>query len=328
MYIVKLCLPLAGIVLAGCATTPSPVQRTYFDQQATTIKQAQASLVSDSCVVRDEVGDDYVLRQASRDVGIAGSTAAVNYLTSQGYHVTPAVTPFICGTALLTGGKTTVKVAENADTPSIETTIPIALLDSVRDNPALADAYRQLLQKVSAAISADDKKSPSLQGKTTPLQLTQEQLAVLKQELGNSYVWVVSTGGLQVSGGKSIGVGILTGIVSLALSGGTMVSTSMPIDGNGYDLALLNLETNEIIWKKHLQAQSGDPADSKLYNATWAKSLFEPFLSTTTMAAASTAPVLANDSNHHEPAEQNVETPQAIADQNTGSAASDGGTAH
>ena len=169
-------------------------------------------------------------------------------------------------------------IADNSESTPVETKLPIPMLDRVRDNPTLSGAYHQMIIKVVDAVAADSKESPSRQGETTPLGLTPEQLATLKQDLGYDHVWVVRAGGAQVSTAKTIGVGTLTTVLSLALSGGTYVYMSAPVDGKGYDIALLNLDANAIVWKKRLQGQAGDPTAIGTYNATWAKSLFDPFL--------------------------------------------------
>ncbi len=131
-----------AVLITGCAAAPNKEQRAYFDQQAASARGIQASLVSDTCVVRDEVGADYVLRQASTDAGIAARRAASSYLRSRGYRLTYAVTPFICGVTRLTGDAASVEVADAEGAERVKTTVPIPLLNRVREDARLADSYR------------------------------------------------------------------------------------------------------------------------------------------------------------------------------------------
>jgi hypothetical protein len=284
---IALCMLL---LVSGCATTPDSTQRSYFDQQAATARQSPAAMVVDGCVFRDEIGIDYVLRNASQDIGKKSADAASHYLNTNGHTISTTIVPFICGTSK---GTEAIFVAEDIGTPTVESQLPIPLVEQVRENPDLSKSYRELLVKVAEAIAADSKESLSRQGKSTSLGLTMEQVEILKRDVGGDQVWVLLAGGAQVSTAKSVGVGTLTTVLSLALSGGTYVYMSTATDGYGYDVALLNLGTNQIIWKKSVKGQPGDPADTKIYTAEWAKNIFDPFILATN-SVATTADVQAS----------------------------------
>lgn len=93
-------LGMAVLLAAVGCTTVTPKQRAEYDQQSARLVTEEVSVVSDGCVIRDEVGDDdYLLRLASQDVGHKVANSASDYLKQRGIAVSTVMTPFICGIA-------------------------------------------------------------------------------------------------------------------------------------------------------------------------------------------------------------------------------------
>lgn len=317
----------AGVVpvllLSACAGF-SPEQRSFYDQRLSQIAAGQTGLVSDGCVVRDEVGDDYVLRQSSEAVGRAVGTATAEYLKQRGIPVAVAVTPFVCGVAVDLDAKT-MPVAEVQGAERAPTALPIALNERVRSDPALAEAYQKLIRDVVKSAPTPDVEAGQALPTPARLSLREEQRSRLRSELGVPDIWVVRAGGMQVSFGKTLGMALLTAAVSGGASGGAFISYSMPVDGNGYDVALVNLDSSEIVWRKRLLVQRGDPANVGNYTGEWAGNVLDPFIplkggailaaktGAEVSARSAPAPTLATEAGSHQSRETSLAPTAATA---------------
>lgn len=273
-------LPLAGILALTACASVSQQQRAYLDAQLQRASSKPSTLVADGCVIRDEIGDDYILRRASIDVGNAVAASSKGYLSSRGVRVARTVVPFACGSA--DTAVTSLPVAENKSSALVRNAaVPIPLLPSLSGDLDLTNAYRQLLQQTvqSDPVGASGLAGKDLSGPDSARQfsLSDEYARVLRQQLGDQ-VWVVRAGGRQVSMGKTIGVSVLTAVLTAGLTGGAAVASSTVADGNGYDVALVDLTRREILWKKRLAVQAGDPGDPQMYGPTWAMTMFDPLL--------------------------------------------------
>lgn len=272
---------IGSVFLYGCATIkPTPEQRVYYDQNVEMLRGENVGLIFDSCVVRDEVGQDYVLRMATEEISDAMHSSVNYYLQSSGYKIAASRAPFICGSVTPDEGSdtATLKMADYVDEDPIETAFPIPQLEELEEQPELGGAYRDIIRYVTEAEPSTSKDSPSREGRAAELELDPENVRLLREAVGTDFVWVVRAGGVQVSAGKSFGTGLLTGLLSAGLSGGALIMTQSSVAGNGYDVALVDLAENSLIWKK-AKASRGDPTDPALYNYNWARALFVPFLS-------------------------------------------------
>lgn len=274
----QIALFAAAATLTACATV-SPEQRAHLDAEALRLQGHPAALVTDGCILRDRLGDgDFVLRNASVEVGQAIARSAEQVLAEQGLPLSKKVTPFVCGVALLEKDNQPVAVADTVDDETRDRVdLPIVLDDRLAADADLVAGYRALLESAVKAPATPAAKAgvapPQL---TTQLALDDAMVTRLKAEFGTSTVWVARVAGAQVSAGKSIGYGMLTGLGSAILSGGTYIVTSQPISGSGMDLVLIDLDDKRVRWKKSLSQQPGDPSKTESYDMAWARNMFDP----------------------------------------------------
>ncbi len=274
MHAIHVCVGhFIAILITACASI-SPEARIFYTQQMARLSTQGVSVVGDGCVIRDEVSDDdYVLLKASREVGKTVTRSASDYLTSRGVQVKAKIAPFLCGGDAAHMSRSPDKsclVAETKDEEPKRARLPIPCADDVRGDSTLADAYRALLEKgENTEVKLDAATKVPV---ARPLGLNGEQLARLKNEIADPNVWIVHGVGSQVSIGKSIGTAVLT----TALSLGTM--SIMVGDGYGFDVALVDLDKNQIVWSNHAYGLAGDPTRASSFDANWAKMAFAPFI--------------------------------------------------
>lgn len=277
---------LSACVLSACATNAvTPAQRSHFDAQLSRLSARPAALVADGCVVRDEVGTDFVLRSPSEAAGRAVARSAEDFLRARGIGPQRTVMPFVCGQ--YEGTEPTFPMADHASAKPAPQPLPLPIEATTQQNPALAAAYRSLLRAVADAPQLPEKGGQM----STVLPLDDAQRHILRGALGVDDVWVVSGGGAQVSAGKSIGTGVLTGVLAVALTGGMFVSSTMSVSGHGYTIALIDLRDGSMHWKKQQTGMQGDPTNVAVFSADWASKAFEPLVPATLVAGTVPSPV-------------------------------------
>lgn len=256
-----------SLLSSACATRSVQMdQNTYYDQQYSMLVSETVAVVSDGCVLRDQIGEDYFVRDPSQAVADSVGNAAVAYLKSRGMRVSILVTPFACAVKVPVNSVLDL-VADKADATPARIRLPIPLIDAVKTDPKLAEAYQQLIAKtVSAIVTAEDKTGKP----ERTLQLSDAHIALLRNALGVRKVWVLRGGGVQVSSGKSV--------VSAVATSGEALGLAAPSNGYGYDIALMDLQLQKVLWKKRLAVPGGDPSTEVVYDSEWARTLFSPLL--------------------------------------------------
>jgi hypothetical protein len=151
MHAIHGCVGLVIAVSMNACASISPGERAFYSQQMARICTQGVSVVGDGCVIRDEVGDDdYVLLKASREAGSAVTRSTSDFLTSRGISVKAKRAPFLCDGDALQMSRSPDKsclVAETKEEKPKRALLPIPCADDVRNDAALADAYRTLLEK-------------------------------------------------------------------------------------------------------------------------------------------------------------------------------------
>lgn len=257
-----------ALLLCGCASV-SPQQRSYYDQQAQHLRSQPMAIVADSCILRDEIGDDYVLRQATQQIGEQVTQALSSHLTAAGYQVRRTSTPFLCG--YLSGAMPNSEIADAAGGSRSSVQLPVVLATDLQADALGSAAYRNLLTRSIETKDTSSGKEPA----AVPLELNATEAALLRTRLGASRVWVLHYGGVEVSTGKSIGVALLTSALTLGATGGAAGFYSFPISGAGYTIALVDLDERQILWKKQVGAQQGGGQPTQ---KNWAANMLDPFM--------------------------------------------------
>jgi hypothetical protein len=236
--------------------------------------QPQAVLAT-GCIVRDEVGEDYVLRTPSQATGDAAARATKEFLEGWGMTVKTAQHPMLCG--LMPPYSSVRTIADNANLPqtSFSGTIPNG------DNAPAAeirDAYAALFSQLTIASQARGAQTGGNQAldHDQGISLSDEHRRVLREQLGADTVWVVSSSGTQVSTGKTMGIAILSALVGAAASGGGVYTYSYPVSSSGTGVFLVRLDQPSLVWGNGVGPQWSAPSGSGPAVLNWARPVFAP----------------------------------------------------
>ena len=255
-----------ALLLAGCALHPKPTPA-MGDLVQRLQAQPVAALV-DACVVRDEVGRDYMLRDATQ---IAGSNTLLRLQTqaeANGITIADSLWPFECGALSPELGRD-LEVAQTMGGPDLGQRLPLA-----RDRALSADAARaanRLLQALSEG-GVVDADAPRL------LSLSPTEVALLREQVQADYLLVAASYGIDVSGAKSFGTGLLTGLASALITGGAYIATTAGVDTIVQTVAVVDLAKGMVAWKPKMRSSRGDPADPQRYHDGARMALLTPLL--------------------------------------------------
>lgn len=297
-----------GVVLTGCATTPRPEVRNRYEQEVQRLAGQPQAVLATGCVVRDEVGEDYVLRGPSQATGDAAARATKEFLESWGMQVKSAQHPQLCG--LMSPYSSVRTIADNANLAqtTFSGTIPNG---ENAPPPEIRDAYAALYSQITIAAQARGAQTGGnrVLDRDQGISLSDEHRRILREQLGADTVWVVSSSGTQVSTGKSVGVAILSALAGAAVSGGGVYTYSYPVSGSGSSVFLVRLDQPRLVWGNGVGPQWSAPSGSGPGVLAWARPVFAPLFdpegsprvvvagsapaaSSTSVAAAPVAPAI------------------------------------
>lgn len=237
-----LTLPLAiaaVTVFSGCATTTSPEARSAYDKTQQNLKSQPVSVISDSCIVRIEVGKNDIMYQQSDLTSLAMAQTVKTRLMNEGVKVGNTSSPFICG------GLSKVALAK----------LDIRMVDKAKDVPntaypvlgstnTLDSMTNQAYLNLFTALNAHKADAFQAKGAHVALGLDDNSLKTIRQTEGVNKSFVSTVAGSKPSFGAAMTVGAATVIAS----GGAYASQMK--EGQSYAIYLVNLETNQIEWAK------------------------------------------------------------------------------
>lgn len=253
------------LLCAGC-TSPAAKLDDYYREQYAALTGEAVSLVSDACVLRDEIGDEYFLKAPSEAAARSAAAAAAAHLRARRVRVNDIVVPFACGVPVPAESLLS-RVADNVDSGISNARPPYALGEPLKSNRALAEAYQMLIIK---AVSAKPTAETKLDQPSRTLQVSDAQLQLLRDAFKVNKLWVIHGGGVKASALKSVG--------STVTRSGSILGLTAPADGYGFDAALIDLQFRRVLWKKRIAVPGGDPSDMEVYTQEWATALFDPLL--------------------------------------------------
>lgn len=255
--------------LIGCSGI-SPQERQAYDSEQARLRANPMAMVVDGCILRNEIGSSYLLRQDSVEKMAKVAGLSRSYLAQHGLAGLRVRQPFICGAPWFDAKSRPQFMADNKKTdPQPLQQLPVELTDSVRQDAQLAGAYQQLFLDAAKQLA---------EGASLPVttHLSEAQASSLVRDTGAKRLWVLSLAGTDVSAGKSLGMGMLTGVATVATFGiGVVV---VPTDGYSYHVALVDLDRRRITWRKSVIRGPGNPGDADTFDHEWVASVFTPFL--------------------------------------------------
>lgn len=280
MIITRLSISAFGAValatLVACSGI-SAQQQDAFAGMTRSLAGSQQAIVVTGCVIRDEIGEDYIVREPSEEAATSAANASLAYLRGRGMTIIKVANPLICG--LLDSDKAEIKtIAEMKRQARSQFNGPIPVSAEQQIQPPLVAAYAELFRQVriSSVSLSDRMEGKPLLGTPEPIRLSPAHRQVLQSALGTNVVWIIGQGSLNVSAGKTIGMILLTALVTGAATGGSVISYSAPITGFGSNVALVRLDSSTLLWTNALGPGSVPPSNDSDEVIDWAKLVFAP----------------------------------------------------
>lgn len=255
------------MAIGGCATTKvSLEQRTQLDHTAQSMRGVESMLLVDGCVTRDAFGDagDFIVKDSSIRAADNAMSSLADVLKAEGNRIVKASRPMICS-ALKTAAN--VQIADGLEAQPVEVTkVPIAVDDFIEEEklPIVRSAMEQIADGISS------KEFP------VKLSLAEWELDELRNYGGVDKMWLARVNGTDVTGAASMAKGIFIGLLTALLTGGAAASTVVDSDGIAYEVALVDLNSGELLWGKRTVPVAADPHSADTFGAEWARSAVAP----------------------------------------------------
>lgn len=261
---------LAALVLSGCITAPPPT-RSYVrpgPNHETLLPQVKRmGVITDAAVRYDRSGtNDYFCIEDSLAALTNIVSEAVNHLQSKGYEIAFGEACFIgsfkeCPQAL--------RVSQKRQDKPVERSAPFYVNPSLSSDEAYRKAVQRVVQRAhEAVINAGELPSETF----TSDPGVRESLKVIATQKQVDYLLVTVGDGLLVSAGKQVGQALASSLASIFITAGNAVVTAHNVSFLDSSVALLNLQTGEVLWSNSLRIV-GNPAEPGFYKGNWARFL-------------------------------------------------------
>lgn len=263
-------------LLSGCATRVAvPLQtRAYYDEIKTQMVKENVAVVTDGCFGWSEIGTSHYVRDVSENLGKGLSVNATEFLTKAGLKVASSNTPLVCG-MLSEKVLKEYTIKQNNDSDRVEIK-DHPILNSTYTNKANGKHYSDLYNAVLRSPITNDFQTEAKVA-PTKLDISDEAAKALFEDTKSNYVWINTVLGGKTSFARKFGVAVLTAAVTAGASGGVSATSVMIQDGVGYRLALVKLDTKEVLWNKVTYSHGIDPTNKDIASPNTTKYLMTPF---------------------------------------------------
>lgn len=216
-----------------------------------------AAVVGEGCIMIAAAGARYGQRYASVGYAVDTVDALADYLTARNIAVHSRVVPFFCGSMNITGNQM-VAARDEESAPAV-VTLPAVVPKRMRQDRKLIDAYSRLIQSTVPL----QPTNPFLDPPTAlpRIDLSADDIGVLRQDLKARLVLVAYVGGTEVSGPSKFLTHAIPALVGIAATGGRaiLVPVSVAESVTVQTLALVDLERCEAVWKSVRLLQKTSP---------------------------------------------------------------------
>lgn len=244
-----------SLLFTGCATTKmSPAERNLLNQKQALLKTTPVAMIVDSCLLRNEVGTDLIVTQQSSMTAEKFAGLLSQQLNDQGIKIGKQLKPFVCG---YMPQQQLQKYDYKADNDAKRTKVTQYPLLNTIDSTTTFTAQQQtaLLKlnqsfntwQLSNAQNIKDKNST-----TNTLELSDEDVAVLRDITQSNYIFTAAVNGVDASLGQWFAAGALSVTISVATAGAgaNVVTVLMPKEGQHYTVHIVDLDKKTVIWTK------------------------------------------------------------------------------
>jgi hypothetical protein len=260
------------MLLAFCATSCAPSKmfvRTVDAYENRISKSEKVGIMNDVCLQLDPLfKKDFILLDDSKVAAILMAEEAKESLEMKGYTVDFVSSPFV-GSFLAPNDSFWVADEKGGEKRMIHP--PFYFEDSLSTNELYVIALLDVFNEVYLTMAGNQEPVFSTDS------ILRQDLQVIADRTGDDKILFMIGNGSIVPVGKTITEGVVLGIVTSILTLGTF--TYYEDDASYFDsyLALLDLNTGDLLWTNFMKLSDSDPSRESFYSGTWSKNLLYYF---------------------------------------------------
>lgn len=267
-------LLLACVILTACASRPDTPTSTEL-QFGRDLSAAGFSAVIGGCVVFDSVGKERLLLEES-EAAIQGLKARLYALANENKLGLKRIwSPLVCSN-LSASRRNELAILRGIPTSGRRFLIPNRDSDSTTDIEALT-LLELFLEKSWAAV--DSYRGSIALGSAVPVSISPAHTQQLSTKLEARFVVVLRGLGAALSEGERVKSTILSGLSPLTINDGANWHEGLPGEGLFYQVALIDLRKNQILWAKTADFTEADVQSPLSYRGSWSQDLLVPLFS-------------------------------------------------
>ena len=260
---------LVILLLSACATEPTrQFVRTGpgYDARMPSVKRV--AIITDVCLQRDVVtGDKYWSIKDSRSAEQYMTESAKTYMISKGYEVVFLEAPLVCASK---NQNESFKFAVEEGGEVGEMHPPLFVAEGL----ATEQAYRQSLTTIVPGIlkAVNQMSKPPSALCCTAVDMKQALDVVAKRTGGDAILFLIGNGVI-VPAGKSVAEGVVTGVITTALTLGMFTYSQWSVSYLDTCAVLVNANTGEILWSNALRLKGSGFTEKDYYAEKWPQNI-------------------------------------------------------
>jgi hypothetical protein len=254
------------LALLGTSCAPSKMFVRTIDAYENRIsKSERVGIINDVCLELDPLfKKDYILLDDSKIAAILMADEAKKSLEMKGYTVDFVSSPFV-GSFLVSNDSCRVADEKGGEIHTINP--PFYFEDSLTTNELYVSSLLDVFKEVCFTMAGNNEPAFS----TNPD--LRKGLQVIANRTGNDKILFMIGNGRIVPIGKSILEGVTIGLATALVTFGMFTYYFYDVSYMDSYLALLDLNTGDLLWSNFMRLTDSDPSRSQFYSQIWSKNL-------------------------------------------------------
>jgi len=256
------------ILLAIFATSCAPSKmfvRTNDSYQTRISKSERVGIINDVCLELDPLFKrDYFLLDDSKVAAVLMAGEAKRSLEMKGYSVDFVSSPFV-GSFLNPADSFRIAYERGAEIRKINP--PFFFEDSIAADEVYVNSLLDVFNEVYFTMAGNNEHSFSTNSDLSSC------LQIIADRTGDDKILFMIGNGTIVPVGKSILEGVTIGLATALLTFGSFTYYFYDVSYIDSYLALLDLNTGDLLWTNSMRLTDSDPSREQFYSQIWSKNL-------------------------------------------------------
>ncbi len=248
------------IILSACATTPPKhFVHTSSDAESRIGQITRVAVIADVCIFKDTLGDDdYWVVEESRSAAGHMVNAASKHMADKGYEITYAQAPFV---GAFKNREKPVRVCDKSGEDAAERTPPLFESETLAGDPEYKETLLKIIPKVPGARSW---RASSFDTSDSDQEIKDNMAVIGKTTGGEATLFLIGNGTI-VSAGKQLTQGLTTGLLTAALTLGTVSVSRFNVSVMDSYAVLVDNTPGEILWSNGMRRKGDGFTDEGYY---------------------------------------------------------------